>query len=183
MLHIDFETFCEINVKTVGAHVYSRHPSCEVLMMGYTFGSDPIELWVPDGLNEYHTFPDSIRSYIKDGGEVCAHNVEFEENIFRNVLGIDIPIDQLRDTGVLALTHGYPMSLKGAALAIGLEQKKDTRGDALIRKFCQPRKPTKHNKLPRWDQYSASEDWQDFCDYCIQDVEVERMIWNALAPE
>lgn len=176
MLHVDFETFCHIDVREVGAAAYSRHPSCEVLMMSWAFDDGPVCLWMPDGPWDYDTMPRKVYSYLVDAaGPVCCHNAEFEINIFQHVLGIHIPLRQVRDTSALALVNGYPKSLAGVGAALGLAVQKDTRGGALIRKFCQL------NRGKRTYPWDAPQDWADFGAYCVQDTVVEREVWDALA--
>ena len=182
MLHVDFESYCDINVRDVGAHVYARHRSCEVLMMGWAYDNDQPELWVPDGPWDYDSIPQHIVDHLIDGGLFCAHNAEFEHQIFQYVLDINIPLKQVRDTAALALINGYPKSLAGAGAAIGLpvDKQKDKRGGLLIRKFCTPRKPTKNNPLTRNYRDDFPEEWLEFCDYCRQDVVAEQEIWRRL---
>lgn len=176
MLHLDFETFCHVDVREVGAAAYARHPSCEVLMMSWAFNDDTVRLWVPDGPWDYDSMPQEVYSYLVGAvGPVCAHNAEFEINIFQHVLDIHIPLRQVRDTSALALVNGYPKSLAGVGAALGLPVQKDTRGGQLIRKFCQL------NRGKRTYSFNAPEDWATFCDYCIRDVVVEREVWDVLA--
>lgn len=175
MLHLDFETFCHIDVREVGAAAYSRHPSCEVLMMSWAFDDDSVQLWEPDGPWDYDSMPREVYNYLVGAvGPVCAHNVEFELNIFRHVLGIELPLRTLRDTSALALVNGYPKSLAGAGAALGLPVQKDTRGSALIKKFCQL------NRGKRTYSFNAKEDWAVFGSYCVNDTVVEREIWRTL---
>jgi DNA polymerase len=146
-------------------------------MLAYAWGDGPIALWTP------HTapaLPRKVLAHIQAGKPIASHNVEFEANIFRHVLGVDTDWPQWRDTAVMALIHGYPKSLDGAAKAVRLNTQKDKRGQALIRKFSAPRKPTKNNPSTRILPEDAPEDWQDFCNYCIQDVEVERELFERL---
>lgn len=180
VIEIDFETFCEIDVRDVGPHVYFRHPSAEILMMAYSIDDGPVKLWVPDGSWDYDSFPKVVKSRLLNGDELWAHNVEFEYNGLWHCLGIKLEYSQCRDTAVLALRYGYPMSLAGAATAVGITEQKDKRGTNLIRKFCQPRKPTKHNKSTRNWPCDFPDDWQDFCDYCIQDVVTESALRKRL---
>ena len=86
-----------------------------------------------------------------------------------------------RCTAVHALTLGLPGRLEDVAKVLGLEQQKDTTGKALIRYFCTPCKPTKTNgmrtrNLPEHN----SEKWEQFKEYCRQDVVVERGIRKRL---
>lgn len=179
MLHVDFETYSELNVKEVGSQAYARHRSTEVLMMSWSFGTR-VHLWTPDGPWDYASIPGRVTRHIAQGGAVCAHNIEFELNIFVHVLGIPITFAQCRDTAVMALIKGFPMSLDGAAVATGLEVRKDSRGQALIRKFCAPRKPTKNNPTTRVYPEDAPEDWTEFQAYCVQDTIVEHALWMRL---
>lgn len=178
MLHCDFETYCDINVKNVGPQRYARDKSCEVLMLSYAFDDGPVKLWVPDGRWDYDSIPRRITRHITHGGKIVAHNIEFEANIFRHVLGIEIPWCQFYDTAVMSLKRGFPASLDGASKAVGLPVSKDNRGKLLIRKFCQPRKPSKNNPSTRWYPGIVPEDWEDFKEYCVQDTVVERELWH-----
>lgn len=45
--HLDFETFCEIDVRQVGAYRYATHSSIEVLIMAYELPGQPLEAWIP----------------------------------------------------------------------------------------------------------------------------------------
>lgn len=180
MLHLDFETYCDLDVRDVGAAAYARHPSCEVLMAGWAINDDPVKLWVPDGAWDYDSMPKRLARALRDD-LVCAHNAEFEWNILEHVLGIHVKFNRLRDTATLALINGYPKSLAGVGAALALAEQKDKRGKLLINKFCGPRKPTKANPRTRLYPSDAPDDWEDFCNYCVLDVVVEREVWNALA--
>lgn len=170
MVHIDYETFCHIDVREVGAEAYARHPSCEILMLAWAFDDDPVNIWCPDGPWQYDEIPIDLTHEI-----VCGHNVAFEWNITKHVLGIELLLHNLRDTAALALINGYPKSLAGAGAALGLPIQKDTHGSALIKKFCQL------NRGKRTYAFNAPQDWEDFKSYCKQDVIVEREIWHVLA--
>ena len=178
LLHVDFETYCDIDVREVGAQAYARHKSCQVLMMAWAWDDEEPQLWVPDGPWDYESFPEDVWTFLCNSGNLVAHNVEFEYNIFWHVLDLELRLSQLHDTAALALINAYPKSLAGAASAIGLELQKDKRGQYLIRKFCTPRKPTKTRPWPRNYPEEFPEDWQDFQAYCLQDVRVEQQIWH-----
>lgn len=183
MLHVDFETYCDIDVRDVGAHAYARHPSCEMLMMAWAYDDDEPELWEPDGSWDYSSLPVHLLEHTTGGGPVCAHNAEFEMQIFWHVLGIQLQLKQLRDTAALALINGYPKSLAGVGAALGLpqDQQKDKRGGVLIRRFCAPRKPTKNNLLTRNYKDDFPDEWEEFRSYCLQDVRSEQEIWRRLS--
>lgn len=46
-LHIDFESYSEADLKTVGPWAYSKHPSTEVLMLAYAFNKGTPVIWLP----------------------------------------------------------------------------------------------------------------------------------------
>ena len=46
-VHIDFETRSKVDLKLVGAWVYSEHPSTEILCMKYAVDKGPINMWLP----------------------------------------------------------------------------------------------------------------------------------------
>ena len=43
ILHLDFETCCELDLKKVGADVYSRHPSLIVTVVAWAWDNDPVQ--------------------------------------------------------------------------------------------------------------------------------------------
>ena len=82
---------------------------------------------------------------------------------------------------VHAASLSLPLSLKEAAKALKTGEQKDKAGENLIRYFSVPCKPTKSNggrtrNLPEHNP----EGWQQFKDYCLQDVRTERDIRKRL---
>ena len=82
---------------------------------------------------------------------------------------------------VHAASLSLPLSLKEAAKALKTGEQKDKAGENLIRFFSVPCKPTKSNggrtrNLPEHNP----EGWQQFKDYCLQDVRTERDIRKRL---
>ncbi|MCE5292931.1 MAG: hypothetical protein LLG14_27360 [Nocardiaceae bacterium] len=120
ILHIDIETFNELDLKRCGMYKYAEHESSEVLCMAYRFGRHgPLTLWVPreslpqeivdkfyelcnDGtegriaggrlLVQPH-LPHEVREHVERGGRVGAHNAGFERTVLNGVAGrkIDFP--------------------------------------------------------------------------------------------
>jgi hypothetical protein len=41
-LHVDFETCSAVNLKEVGAYVYARHPSTQVICASYALDDDVV---------------------------------------------------------------------------------------------------------------------------------------------
>lgn len=180
-LHHDFETYCDVSVVDVGADVYSKHPSCEVLMAAFAYNDEPVDQWLPaEGQKE---MPSDLKLALKDTNCVkFAWNKSFEWSIWNHVLGVFVPHDQWRDPMVLAFSLSLPGSLDKAGQIVELpeDQQKLKRGKALIRKFCAPRKPTKNDKSVRVYPADAPDDWEEFKLYNRTDVEAERAIYKRL---
>jgi DNA polymerase len=71
----------------------------------------------------------------------------------------------------LAFSGGLNAILK----AIGLPPK-DDRGGRLINLFSSP--APKNHKAKWYDWGNRPAEWEEFCQYCIQDVAVERQLWH-----
>ena len=89
--------------------------------------------------------------------------------------GIDTA--QWVDDMVVSLYHGFPASLGDAGKALGLPQdkQKDARGKRLIRLFSIPDKK-KGRIMPK----DKPEEWMEYKEYNIRDVETEREISNRV---
>jgi DNA polymerase bacteriophage-type len=181
-LHFDFETYSEADIKKVGSDVYAQHPSTEVLMCAYAFDDDPVQIWVP--AKDEPLPQELLRAWLDQGTVKFAWNKPFEWSILKHVLGVEIPHNQWRDPMILAMTCSFPGSLDSVGEILGLDEdkRKLSRGKALIRKFCVPRKPTKANPSLRLDHRSNPAEWAEFEGYCRNDVVAERAIWEKLRP-
>jgi DNA polymerase bacteriophage-type len=175
VIHCDFETYSELDVRHVGAYRYAEHPSTEVLIMCYAFDGGKVKTWLP-GMKP----PLELFCRVEENEEFSAHNVEFEYcmwNIVLHRMLKNVPrlrAEQLNCTAGRAAMCGLPRSLGKAGAAAGLEIQKDKRGVQLINFFCKPRKVTKKNDDTRNLPEFYPEAFQEFIDYCITDVESER---------
>jgi DNA polymerase len=175
ILHLDYETASEINIKTAGMHVYAAHRSTRILMLGWAFNDEPVQLWEPH--KQFMPPPRLIEGLMEPSVLVEAANAGFERLITYYKLGISIAYERMRCTLVRAYYLGFAGSLDMILEQIGL-QRKDPRGGQLINKFCSP--AAKTHKADWYDWRNAPEDWQAFCEYCIRDVEVERALGHWL---
>jgi DNA polymerase bacteriophage-type len=180
-IHIDFETYSELNLKEVGAFKYAEDPSTEALILAYSIGDGPtigVDLTGSEAVipRELHPLFEAIAS----GMPVGAHHAQFERLIWTKVLThfpiVPQPL-QWNCTAARARLLALPGSLDRAADAVGLRIRKDPRGEELINRFSKPQKNGKRI-LPRDDP----EGFQAFIDYCKQDVEVERKL-DKILPE
>lgn len=174
VLSIDIEDFSPVDIKY---GVYKRAESGEIILLAYSLDFAPVVVldltkekipaWLLSALTD--------ESYIKK-----AFNAPYERNYFNITLGIYSPPEQWECTQARAAMCGLPLSLDDASKALGLIEKKDPIGKALIRYFCTPCKPTVANgfrtrNLPEHDP----EKWQQFIAYNRQDVVVEQEVDKA----
>lgn len=131
-------------LSVVGAAIYAQHPSTEVLMYRYRLpGAASTSHWRP-GL----PLPLDLFAAIAAGAVLDAWNSAFErwiwDEVCRPKYGFpEWPFAQQRCDMAAARAHALPGSLGEAGDVIRANVRKDKRGDALIKKFCSPRDPTK----------------------------------------
>ena len=174
VLHLDFETYSEADLKAVGAHIYAAHESTDLLCMAWAFGESDPELWVPG-----QPLPDAIADHVLMGGIVEAWNAQFERLIWRDVAGPKygwpVPdLTQYRCIMVRALAMGLPGMLDKAAAALQLQERKDDAGKRVMMQLSKPRK-TKQG-LVRWTPTTVPHKFKLLYDYCLQDVRTERAV-------
>jgi len=176
-IDLDFETYSECDIQVAGSFRYSEDPTTEILIVGYSInGSDPIGVDVtdPGSLDKLAPLFDAVAK----GYRVVAHNATFERNIWEKVSRFPVTPrpDQWDCTAARARFLSLPGSLDGAAAALKLEARKDSRGMDLINLFSKPGK--KGRVFPR-DNPTA---FREFIDYCRQDVRVEMQLDDLLPP-
>lgn len=171
--HLDFETYCELDIRKVGGHRYARHPSCEVLVARFTLPGDTYpEEWLP----WQNPIPSRLARYVRSGGKIGAHNASFERSVWKwclqRLYGDVPPVfdTQWVCTAAKAAACGLPRSLEKALLACGSGIRKDTEGSALIKVFCKPRKPTKADSRVRIRPQDDPVRFKRFSLYCARDV-------------
>lgn len=170
-LHLDYETYSEVDIKKAGAHAYAMHPSTEVLMLGWAIDDEPVQLWQP---HLEPVMPARLYQALMDPAVLkYAFNAQFERLITQYVLNIEVPIEQWRCVMVKAFYLGFAGGLGQILKQIGLPDK-DARGNRLIHVFCTP--APKNHKADRYTWESKPQDWADFCQYCITDVVTERTL-------
>lgn len=179
-LHIDIETYSSVDITTSGAYKYMESVDFEILLIAYAFGDDPIEII---DLAQGEKIPSKFITALQDPAiEKHAHNANFERQAFKKY-GYDVPAKFWRCSAVKAAFCGLPLSLDGVSKAMNLgDLGKSASGKALIRLFSCPVKPTKLNGLRERNFYFHDPiKWELYKDYCKQDVEAEREIYNRLS--
>lgn len=179
-LFIDFETYCDLDLKVVGLDLYSSHPSCAVLMCAWGLDGDEVQMW---DATEQPRMPSELRRLLKDPEvEIHAFNAQFERVIMNRVLGIKPNLKRWRCTMVLAYMHSFVGDLERVGRQLGLEDDKVklATGKKLIKMFCGPQKVTKNQPLKRFDSVSHPVEWEMFKEYCVQDNIAEQAIDRRL---
>lgn len=179
VLQIDIETFSSVDITKSGVYPYVEAPDFEVLLFGYAFDNEPVEVI---DLVDFEDIPDRVLDALWNPDIIkTAYNANFERTALAKHFGQPMPPEQWRCTSVLALTMGLPGTLDQVAKVLKLEQQKDAAGKALIKYFSVPCKPTKVNgQRSRNYPHHAPEKWADYKSYCAQDVETERDVRKKL---
>lgn len=174
-LHLDVETYCELDLKAAGAYRYCAHPSFRVLMVGWAVDDEPVRMETDP--EAYELIPGLTDPAVRK----VAHNAAFERLVFSRVLGLPLgeylPPEEWFDTMAVAAEYGWPQSLDMLSEAIGGERK-DSAGTRLINLFSKPNRAGKR-VLPE----DRPEQWQEFLEYCRQDVVTSRSVYRALGEE
>jgi len=178
-LHIDIETFCELDLSEVGVHRYASHPSFKIIIFAFSWDEGATR-----AINTYHdeypgqSVPDEVWRALDDPKVIkIAHNAAFEITCISTYFDFELPTNQWYCTMIGAAYLGLPLGLDKVGQVLGLEEQKDARGKALIKLFCMPCKPTKKNE---GRTINTPEDmpteWREFMGYGRQDVRVEKCI-------
>lgn len=185
-LYLDFETRSEVDLPACGAYVYADHPSTKILCAAFAVEDGPVELIsygnlclsretvLDTGFGGMLVSPDTV---------IVARNAEFERNMIRGVLGLDLPASKFICTAAQSARAGLPRSLEASGAVLGTDEQKDAvTGRRVIMKLCKPRRPSKDNPDLFWEPHTAREDFQALYEYCIQDVRTDREIHKSLPP-
>ena len=178
-MQTDFETYSEVDISTCGSYRYIDDDSFEPLLLAVAF--DDEEPFMVD-LACREDVPECVWAAIFDPEIIkTAWNAQFERTIFGKMAGETLSPDSWKCTMVWSASLSLPLALKAAAQVLKTGEQKDSAGEALIRYFSIPCKPTKANggrtrNLPEHNP----ESWRKFKEYCLQDVRTERDIRKRL---
>lgn len=181
-LSIDIETYSPLDLRQHGVYAYAAHPEFEILLFGYAFDDDPVQVI---DLAQGEKLPQELQNALYDSEILkTAFNASFERTCLSAFLGSVTPPEQWSCTAVWARELGLPATLESVGVVLGLPEDKQKlkTGKALIRYFSIPCKPTKTNgmrtrNLPQHDP----ERWQLYKEYNAGDVVAERAIRKKLA--
>lgn len=180
-LHIDLETYSDVDLRAQGMYVYAEHPTTEILMVGAAYDDkEPVLFDTTTDKPPQWLLDDLIDPTV----DKLAFNAPFEMEILRNVWGLDIQTDEWTDVMVLAKTLSFSggLGMVGECVGIPQDARKLSQGRALIKKFCGPKVKTEKHPHGRSTKLTDPEAWADFCGYCVQDVIAERAIYRKMQP-
>jgi DNA polymerase len=176
-IHIDIETYSELNIKDTGPYRQVEHPSTEIIFVGYKIHNAPPKIWW--SCVRGSTMPDDLREALDDSSyELAAHNASYERIMLSGPPGKKLGFKERWlgwsrwvCTMAKALMVGLPASLEKCADALSLEQRKDTKGKMAMLAITKPDKKGK-----RVLRSHSPEKYKITAQYCLQDVEVEYAI-------
>ena len=181
-ISIDLETFSSVDLTKAGLYKYVQSTDFEILLMAYSL--DYAEPEIID-LAQGEIIPDWLNSAIKSPNYIKhAYNAAFEWYCLSKFYGELLPIDQWRDTMLHGLYCGFTAGLGATGKALGLnsDKRKLSIGKSLIKFFCTPHDATDMHEQHQLDLFERDlTKWQQFKDYCVQDVVTEMAIEQKLA--
>ena len=187
ILHIDLETFSELDIKQVGLYKYAEN--CQILLCAFAFDDQPV---VIIDLASGESLPVSFINALFDPHILkTAYNAPFEFNVLAHHLHRSLDITQWQCSMVLGLSLGLPAGLDeiGKVLNLSSDKLKISEGKKLINFFSSPIKSKADNNIiDLFHDHSSNrnlpnshpEKWNAFKDYCKQDVVAERAIHYRL---
>lgn len=166
LLYLDIETYSATDLREAGVYRYVEDPVFEILMCGWTLDGENYHLAV--GENEIARIPGLFEETI------VAHNAAFERICFSTLEGVRYQDpDRYIDTAAIAAANGLPQGLDNLAKALRVEAK-DSAGTRLINLFSKPYRGR------RVSPHERPEQWEEFKDYCVQDVRVLYQCYQAM---
>lgn len=186
-LNIDIETFSSVDIKKAGLYKYVSSPDFQILLFAYSLDGSPVHII---DLAQGEQIPQDIITLMVGNGVVKhAYNAPFEWYCLSKYFGFSdadrmLWLNQWQCTLAHGLYCGYTAGLAATAIALGLpeDKRKMGIGNALIKTFCVPCKPTsKNGNRMRTLPHHEPEKWNLFKEYCKQDVVVEMEIERKLS--
>ena len=173
ILYLDTETFSPVPI-THGTHRYAEE--AEVLLVAVAVDDQPTDVW---DTQHKPTWRRDLQALIDAAERIVIHNSHFDRTVLRHV-GVDVPVEKVRDTMVQALAHSLPGSLGTLCDVLGVptDKAKDKAGKKLIHLFTKPR--PKNMKLRRADSVSHPTEWSEFIEYARLDVDAMRDLYGRL---
>ena len=170
VLWLDYESKSECDLLVKGSFNYARHASTKMLCAAYAFDDEEPQLWWAD-----EPTPARLVEYFKSGGQIRAHNEEFDRLLTWYVVcpdyGLPEPaLERWYCTAAQARANCAPGSLEDVGRFASASMRKDHRGKQLVRMCC----------LPPFNEDPAV--LKELGEYALQDVRAMRAISKAMRP-
>lgn len=166
-LHLDFETYCDLDLTRVGIARYVEHLSFRVLCVAWQFEGRPVR---SVGIGGSELTPTLTQALGDPNVQAHAFNAAFETAVLAR---LKVPVaNPISCSMQRALAYGLPGRLEHAAAALELPHRKDKAGTLLMRKMTRPLKPG----APPW----TVADHLALAEYCAKDVEAEADLSAAI---
>lgn len=189
IISIDIETYSSVDLSVTGVTKYAAAPDFDILLMAWAEGNGPVQLFdFHEKNSDKLTLYNFLSRKLLEGCTFSAYNASFEWTCICAWLG-DLASEDWRESLLNAFTCtmaqaaycGLPIGLGATGSALGLpdDKKKYAIGKKLIDIFCKPSKKTLAGERAMPAQ--EPEKWDLFKAYCMQDVEAERAVQQALA--
>lgn len=180
MLHIDIETRSDVDLSKLGVHRYAESPGFSILLMAYAYDDEPIQVVdlacgesIPKQVLRDLTYPTVIKS---------AFNAQFERVCLDKFFTLSSFPWHCSMVQASALGLRGSLTSVGTALNLPPDEQKLYTGKNLIRLFSLHRKPSVANGMRTiFEPADFPKEWEQYKDYCRQDVEAERAIYKRLS--
>jgi DNA polymerase len=183
LLHRDYEGRGVLSLPKVGAHRYAADARTQILCCAYAVDNEPVKLWMPG---------DAIPAEFREAADnpswlAVAHNAGFEMAVETSLLAPRygwplIPLSRQRCTLAMASALALPSKLEKLADVLELAQRKDVAGHRLMLAMSKPRRAHKDEDPGGIYWFEDQERLQRLYAYCVNDVEVERELYQHLQP-
>lgn len=167
-LHLDFETYCDLDLRKVGIHQYVEHGSFRVMVVAWKIAGRATVSAIPG--NGFWLPADLVQALQSPDVQGHAFNAAFETAVLKKLavfLGNPLSCTMQR-----ALAYGLPGRLESAVEALGLASRKDMAGHRLMLRMTRPLKPG----APAW----TNADERALMVYCEADVDAEAALSEVI---
>lgn len=181
-LEIDFETRSDVDIRKRGVYVYMESPNTSPLLASYKLNGGPGRRW-----RAGEPCPPEIVAHVEAGGEVHAHNNQFERLLWQMILTPRygwpvLRLEQCRCTAAMAAAMSLPRDLAGLGRALGLSVQKDDEGRRLMLQMSKPRRPRKGEDPDGLFWHEEPEKIERLHVYCDSDTATEAEAETRMVP-
>jgi DNA polymerase len=182
LIDFDVETYATVDLKKVGSYAYAQHPDTDCLCVSWRFPG----LKGKKGRWRQGDKPpqDLIEAYLSGTHLLSAHNVQFDAEILRYVLGPKYGwpwpgYEAFYCSMAAGCIAGLPGQLEKAAKFFGTTDK-DVEGGKLMKRMCKPAPKIQSNSDPK--RLHTRENLVRLAKYCDTDVAAEHHFMQHVPP-